>query len=111
MKINDFEAALITYKDIAENDDYPQSIKEWASFRHVAVRVEKQIDSNASADLDKLIATDSPWRFLAKEIKAIKVIEIGNNSEAKAIFSELADDENTPERLRVRAAEFLQTLQ
>ena len=111
MKIKDFEAALITYKNIAENDDYPQSIKEWASFRHVAVRVEKQIDSNASADLDTLIATDSPWRFLAKEIKAIKEIEIGNNSEAKAIFSELADDENTPERLRVRAAEFLQTLQ
>jgi hypothetical protein len=111
MKIKDFEAALITYKDIAENDDYPQSIKEWASFRHAAVRVEKQIDSNASADLDKLIATDSPWRFLAKEIKAIKEIEIGNNSEAKAIFSELADDENAPERLRVRAADFLQTLQ
>ena len=111
MKIKDFEAALITYKDIAENDDYPQSIKEWASFRHAAVRVEKQIDPNASADLDKLIATDSPWRFLAKEIKAIKEIEIGNNSEAKAIFSELADDENAPERLRVRAAEFLQTLQ
>ena len=111
MKIKDFEAALITYKDIAENDDYPQSIKEWASFRHAAVRVEKQIDSNASADLDTLIATDSPWRFLAKETKAIKEIEIGNNSEAKAIFSELADDENAPERLRVRAAEFLQTLQ
>ena len=111
MKIKDYEAALITYKDIAENDDYPQSIKEWASFRHVAVRVEKQIDSNASADLDTLIATDSPWRFLAKEIKAIKEIEIGNSSGAKAIFSELADDENTPERLRVRAAEFLQTLQ
>jgi hypothetical protein len=111
MKIKDFEAALITYKDIAENDDYPQSIKEWASFRHAAVRVEKQIDSNASADLDKLIATDSPWRFLAKEIKAIRETEIGNNSDAKAIFSELADDENAPERLRVRAAEFLQTLQ
>ena len=111
MKIKDFEAALITYKNIAENDDYPQSIKEWASFRHVAVRVEKQIDSNASADLDTLIATDSPWRFLAKEIKAIKEIEIGNKSGAKAIFSELADDENAPERLRVRAAEFLQTLQ
>ena len=111
MKIKDFEAALITYKDIAENDDYPQSIKEWASFRHAAVRVEKQIDSNASADLDKLIATDSPWRFLAKEIKAIKEFETGNNSEAKAIFSELADGENVPERLRVRAAEFLQTLE
>ena len=111
MKIKDFEAALITYKDIAENDDYPQSIKEWASFRHAVIRVEKQIDSNASADLDKLIATDSPWRFLAKEIKAIKEIETGNNSEAKAIFSELADDENAPERLRVRAAEFVQTLE
>ena len=111
MKIKDFEAALITYKNIAENDDYPQSIKEWASFRHVAVRVEKHIDPNASADLDTLIATDSPWRFLAKEIKAVKEIETGNNSGAKAIFSELADDENAPERLRVRAAEFLQTLQ
>ena len=111
VKIKDFEAALITYKDIAENEDYPQSIKEWASFRHVVVRVGKKIDLKASADLDELIATDSPWRFLAKEIKAIKEIEIGNNSGAKAIFSELADDENAPERLRVRAAEFLQTLQ
>ena len=111
MKINDFEAALITFKDIAENDNYPQSIKEWASFRYATVRVEKQIDSNALADLDSLIATDSPWRFLAKEIKAIKEIETGNKSEAKVIFSELADDENAPERLRVRAAEFLKTLQ
>jgi len=58
-----------------------------------------------------LIATDSPWRFLAKEIKAIKEIETGNKSEAKVRFSELADDENAPERLRVRAAEFLKTLQ
>ena len=111
MKINDFEAALITFKDIAKNDNYPKSIKEWASFRYVTVRVEKQIDSNALADLDSLIATDSPWRFLAKEIKAIKEIETGNKSEAKVIFSELADDENAPERLRVRAAEFLKTLQ
>lgn len=111
MKINDFEAALITFKDIAENDNYPQSIKEWASFRYVAVRVEKQIGSNAPADVDSLIATDSPWRFLLKEIKAIREIETGNKSEAKAIFSELADDENAPERLRVRAAEFLKTLQ
>ena len=111
MKINDFEAALITFKDIAENDNYPQSIKEWASFRHAAVSVEKQIGSNAHADLDSLIATDSPWRFLAKEIKAIKEIETGNKSGAKAIFSELADDENAPERLRLRAAEFLKTLQ
>ena len=111
MKINDFEAALITFKDIAENDNYPQSIKEWAIFRYAAVRVEKQIDSSASADLDSLIATDSPWRFLAKEIKAIKEIETGNKSGAKAIFSELADDENAPERLRVRAAEFLKILQ
>ena len=46
-----------------------------------------------------------------KEIKAIKEIETGNKSEAKVIFSELADDENAPERLRVRAAEFLKTLQ
>ena len=111
MKINDFEAALITFKDIAENDNYPQSIKEWASFRYAAVSVEKQIGSNAPADLDSLIATDSPWRFLAKEIKAIREIETGNKSGAKAIFSELADDENAPERLRVRAAEFLKTLQ
>ena len=111
MKINDFEAALLTFKEIAEHDTYPQSVKEWASFRYVAVRVEKQIDSNASADLDSLIATDSPWRFLAKEIKAIKEIETGNKSGAKAIFSELADDENAPERLRVRVAEFLKILQ
>ena len=110
MKINDFEA-LITLKEIAEHDNYPQSVKEWASFRYAAVRVEKQIDSNASADLDSLIATDSPWRFLAKEIKAIKEIETGNKSGAKAIFSELADDENAPERLRLRAAEFLKILQ
>ena len=111
MKINDFEAALITFKEIAEHDNYPRSIKEWASFRYAAVRVEKQIDSNASSDLDSLITTDSPWRFLAKEIKAIKEIETGNKSGAKAIFSELADDENAPERLRVRAAEFLKILQ
>ena len=111
MEINDFDAALITFKGIAENDNYPQSIKEWARFRYAALRIEKKIDSNAPADLDALIATDSPWRFLAKEIKAIKEIETGNNSEAKAIFSELADDENAPERLRVRAAEFLKTLQ
>ena len=111
MKINDFEAALITLKEIAEHDNYPQSVKEWASFRYAAVRVEKQIDSNASVDLDSLIATDSPWRFLAKEIKAIKEIETGNKSAAKTIFSELADDENAPERLRVRVAEFLKILQ
>ena len=111
MKINDFEAALITFKEIAKNDNYPKSIKEWASFRYATVRVEKQIDSNALADLDSLIASDSPWRFLAKEIKAIKEIETGNKSEAKVIFSELSDDENAPERLRVRAAEFLKTLQ
>ena len=111
MKINDFEAALITFKDIAENDNYPKSINEWASFRYATVRVEKQIDPNALADLDSLIATDSPWRFLAKEIKAIKEIETGNKSGAKAIFSELADDENAPERLRLRAAEFLKILQ
>ena len=111
MKMNDFEAALITFKDIAENGNYPKSIKEWASFRFAAVRVEKHVDSNALVDLDSLIATDSPWRFLGKEIRAIKEIENGNKSGAKAIFSELTDDENAPERLRVRAAEFLKTLQ
>jgi hypothetical protein len=47
---------------------------------------------------------------LAREAKAGLELRNGNIAEARALFLNLADDENSPDRLRLRATEMLKAL-
>ncbi len=44
------------------------------------------------------------------ELQAIKAMESGDKDTAREIFTELVDDEATPDGLRTRAAEALEAL-
>jgi hypothetical protein len=50
-------------------------------------------------------AQTSPWRFTARELRALLAARTGDTAGARTLFQQLADDNGAPAGLRVRAAE------
>tara|TARA_B110000467_G_C18156272_1_gene387013 strand:- start:60 stop:743 length:684 start_codon:yes stop_codon:yes gene_type:complete len=110
IKIKDFEAASITFKEIMRDTNSPKFIRQWAEFKYETVMLGPKTNALKNEEFGAFIATDNPWRFLAREAKASLELRDGNVIEARALFAGLADDENSPDRLRLRATEMLKAL-
>jgi hypothetical protein len=110
LKIKDIEGSMLTFKAIMEDDTTPPIIRDLAHFNYIFVGLMAQAGTVEVAELDTLIQTDNPWRFMAKELRLSKALDNGNLTLAKTLLSELADDENTPNRLRGRMTEILKAL-
>jgi hypothetical protein len=110
IKIKDFEAASIMYKGIMRDINNPKFIRYWAEFKYQTVELGPRTNAVNNEEFGASIATDNPWRSLAREAKAGLELRNGNIAEARALFLNLADDENSPDRLRLRATEMLKAL-
>jgi hypothetical protein len=110
IKIKDFEAASIMYKEIMEDMNNPKFIRHWAEFKYQTIKLGPRTNAVDNEEFGASIAMDNPWRSLAREAKAGLELRNGNIVEARALFSDLADDENSPNRLRLRATEMLKAL-
>ncbi len=73
-----------------------------------------RIDTGDPAALAERLAplsdAESPWRFSAREFSALLAIRQGDPDKAVEIYTQLADDAQTPTGARARAAEMLRAL-
>jgi hypothetical protein len=60
--------------------------------------------------LESKTAASNPWRFTALELLALSAERAGDIEQARKIYTQLADDLETPSGLRGRAAEMLTAL-
>ncbi len=62
------------------------------------------------AKLAPLDTPTGPWRFSARELRALAALKTGDAKTAKDLYRQLADNADAPQSLRARAAEMLAVL-
>ena len=110
LKIKDIDGAMLTFQAIKNDDEVASVIRDLAHFNYILVRLKAKSETLEIRKLDELIQSNSPWRFMAKELRVSRALDNGNITLAETLLSELADDENTPDRLRGRMTELLKAL-
>ena len=110
LKIKDIDGAILTFQAIKNDDAVASIIRDLAHFNYILVRLKAKSETLEIRKLDELIQSNNPWRFMAKELRVSRALDNGNITLAETLLSELADDENTPDRLRGRMTELLKAL-
>ncbi|MDE2184592.1 MAG: tetratricopeptide repeat protein [Alphaproteobacteria bacterium] len=92
--------AVAIYMDIAGKDK--SGLGDLARIRAAWVQADTLSRANLQALLAPLLADDSPWRFMSREILAYRDFEDGRMAQAQREYQSLANDPNAPSGLRQR---------
>ncbi|CAO4835561.1 MAG: hypothetical protein CNLJKLNK_00473 [Holosporales bacterium] len=60
--------------------------------------------------VDKMIKEETPWSYLAKELKGLILYRVQANNEAAELFVQLIQDPKTPQAIKLRAQLMAQVL-
>jgi hypothetical protein len=106
----DEAGAVATYDAIAADGSAPAPFREAAALLAAMHLVDTGDQAEIKRRLEGKIAAPNPWRFTALELLAISAGRAGDVEQARNIYTQLADDLDTPSGLRGRAAEMLTAL-
>ncbi len=102
VKNNEQDTALAIYDRIAADSKTDRTIRDLAGIRAAMLLVEKG-DAGADARLEALAAKNSPFRYTAMELQAVRALESSDNAKASELYTSLTDDAMTPPSLKSRA--------
>jgi hypothetical protein len=102
---NDRAAAITLYEGLAGDPSVAPLYQQLATLMAVQLQINDGDPAALTARLDPLGAQTSPWRFTARELRALLAARTGDTAGARTLFQQLADDNGAPAGLRVRAAE------
>jgi len=106
----DREAAIVVYDSLASDTAVEPMFRDLATLYSVRMQIPGGNAAMLTARLAPLTVEANPWRYTALELTAVLAISAGDTEAARRIYAPLADDPNTPESLRARAAEMLRGL-
>ncbi|MEH6632712.1 MAG: tetratricopeptide repeat protein [Halopseudomonas aestusnigri] len=106
----DKAAAIKIWDDIAESNPPIQKLKDVASLLSAMHLVEEGDVADVKLRLAKLSVAGAPFRYSAIELQALVALREGDNAAARTFFQQLADDTETPNGIRGRAAQILESL-
>ena len=106
----DPEAAVVVYDRIAEDSDAPRIYRQFATLMAVMHEIDTIDADSAETRLAGLLASDSAWRYSARELVAIAALRAGRTDRARELLEANADDPDAPQGARARAAQLLATL-
>ena len=106
----DLEAAALAYGTVAADASAPEVLRDLASVRSVAARLETADPADLLPMLEAQSVAGKPWRAMALELKGVLAIKAGDVVAAREIFAGLSDAADTPSGMRARAAEVLKAL-
>jgi hypothetical protein len=107
----DVDGAVAIYDGISSNADVDRSYRDLATVLSVMLQVDKGDPATLTARLDPLTGSGEPYRFVARELKAVIALHDGRREDARQIYADLADDAAAPQSLRARAAEMATALE
>ena len=106
----DETGAVASYDAIAADSSVPQPFRDAATLLAAMHLVDTADQAEIKRRLESKIAAPNPWRFTALELLALSAQRAGDIEQARQIYTQLADDLETPSGLRGRAAEMLTAL-
>jgi len=101
------EAAAIASYDALSKGSFPQAFRDLAVLKSSLLTLEKDDPEMLRKRLQPLAEPGNGWRFTATELLALLAERQGDKSLAVSYFKKLADDPETPQTIRARAAEML----
>ncbi len=108
----DVAGAVEIYDNVAADDSVDPALRHAATILSVLNSLDLPKIDRAKLDA-KLAALDTPtgpWRFSARELKALLALKAGDAKAAKDLYRQLADNADAPQSMRARAAEMLAVL-
>jgi hypothetical protein len=106
----DEAGAVATYDGIAADSSVPAPFRDAAALLAAMHLVDTADQAEIKRRLESKTAAPNPWRFTALEMLALSAQRAGDVEQARKIYTQLADDLDTPSGLRGRAAEMLTAL-
>jgi hypothetical protein len=100
-----FADAVAVYKEIEKGDD--PSLAAIARVRHAWAIVDFAPKSEVASLLAPLTASDSDWKYSAREVLAYSDFRNGDTRAAIAAFKGLADHPGAPPAMRLRAVDMV----
>jgi len=110
VEAGDVEAAVITYRKLADDQSAPALLRDLARLLSVTHRIDSGDPAELSREIAPLANTAGPWRPLAREAEALIALKAGDKAEAREILEALTADTATPGQLRARATELLRAI-
>lgn len=106
----DRAAAAAAYDAIAAEGGAPELFRDLAVLYAVRMRIGTGEPVALVERLDPLAEDGRPWRYSARELKAIVLLGAGDMAAGREVYARLADDLDAPRSQRARAAEMLRAL-
>jgi hypothetical protein len=106
----DETGAVATYDAISADSSVPAPFREAATLLAAMHLIDTADQAEINRRLESKTAAPNPWRFTALELLALSAQRAGDFEQARKIYTQLADDLETPSGLRGRAAEMLTAL-
>ncbi len=106
----DREGAIAVYDALSKDRGVDELYSGLAGLYYVLNTIDTGDPADLAARLTPLADAESPWRFSARELSALLAIRQGEPDKAVEIYTQLADDAQTPSGARARAAEMLRAL-
>ncbi len=103
-------AKLETLNELAASGDIGPLYAQLATLLALQEKFDDTDAETLITELEAAATPDSPWRTSLMELKALAEVKAGQTNDARATLKTLVDDPETPENLRRRAGEFLDTL-
>jgi hypothetical protein len=99
----DTAAAIAQYDAIAADASAPAEIRNIAALRAGLLVVDQVDFSDLTRRIGDLAAVGNPWRHTAREILGLGAWRAGDYAAARDYFSEIANDQETPDDMRNRS--------
>lgn len=109
-KAGDRDGAAAEYDALSKDGSIDTLYSGLAGLYYVLNTIDSGDPDALAERLTPLTDAESPWRFSARELSALLAIRRGEPDKAAEIYTQLADDAQTPTGARARAAEMLRAL-
>ncbi len=106
----EIEVAIALYDGLAGDSAVEPLFRDLAALYSVRMQIDSGDPIVLDARLSALAADGGPWRYTAREMRAVLAMSDGDSAAAREIFTKLADDMDAPDSLRTRAAEMLRAM-
>ncbi len=108
----DVAGAVEVYDRVAADSSVDPTLRHAATVLSVlhSLDLPKLDAPKLEARLAPLDTPSSPWRFSARELRALIALKSGDSKKARDLYRQLADDADAPQSMRGRAAEMLAVL-
>ncbi len=106
----DMASAQAIYETIAADSSLNQQYRDLASLYAAVILLDSGAPQDALNRLAPLLAETNPWYFSARETAALAHLESGNESTARELLEQLASDPASPEGIRSRSRQLLDSM-